>query len=155
MRNRVIAIVVALSLVGSTGCALFQAKTPPSQIQIVAAEADAVDAANQLGELVSQLQNVSHKLHQAGVIDAATDNTVQTAAITFANGKDQAVKNIGQAQTVVAVLVAVAPLVSQASTIVNVVGKFVGSKASGAAGVLIGQIPDLLSKAKTLVGKLS
>lgn len=148
--------VLALSTT-SSGCLFGLDKLvahPPSQVQIVAAAADGIDAANALGEVVESLRATSHKLHQAHVLGVETDNAVQQAAIAFANAKDIGVTAMNQATSAAQILAAAAPLVGAATSVRTALKDVNVTHLTGAAAIVGSQLGPLLKQSKNLIAKL-
>jgi hypothetical protein len=128
---------------------------PPTQVQVTVAAADLNDAANQLGELVLQWQDASHKLHQAGVTTASQDNTVQQFAIVFADSHDQAIVLIHKATTLGELYAAAAPLLGSATAIMSSLKQYAGLKPlMGAPAVVSASLTTSLAKGDALLKKL-
>jgi hypothetical protein len=143
-----------LLVIAAPGCPILGGLVAPTQVQIVAAAADAVDAANQLGEIVLGLSAGAHKLHLAHVVSREIDDAVQVAAIQFANAKDKGVTAMGQATNAAQLVAAAAPLVGQASAIVTAMKTVNTTGLTGAASVVADNIPSLLDRAKKMITKL-
>lgn len=160
-----LAFVLVLPLLFAPGCAgittvgknLMGVAVNHDPVQITVMAADAVDAANQLGEVVEQLRASAHKLHQTKLLPVEADNAVQRAAIGFADAKDAAVTGIGSATTALQVTAAASPLVGYATAIASLLAPVAGAKVPGTAGLLAAQLPKLLDQAavftRTLGGK--
>jgi hypothetical protein len=164
--------VVAMSLVvlaaglGSSGCSAtagglgkaFSAllpSGPPSQVQLLQGAADADDAIRQLGELVLEWQDSSHKLHQQGITPRASDDAVQNAAGTFADLEEKASAAIHASTTLGELSAAVAPVVGAVSTIRAALKPYAGlSPLAGTAKVLSTALAASLDAGKKLVDKL-
>lgn len=155
MRSKLVALVLAFSLTGS-GCAgaVKLLGGTPSQVQVTEAAADAVDSAVKLGEIVDQLAVSAHKLRQSNVIPVETDDAVQNAEIAFAKAKTVAVAGISRASSVVQIAAAAAPLVAQATQIRTALASVRTDGLLGTASIVGAQLPDLLKRAKDLIGQL-
>lgn len=165
-RMSLIASILILSAaLGSSGCAAGGAlgKTlsalvpsgPPSQVQLLQAAADADDAVKQLGELVLEWQDTSHKLHQQGITPRASDDAVQDAAGTFADLEEKAAAAIHGATTFGELSAAVAPVIGAVSTIRAALKPYAGlSPLTGTAKILSTGLAASLDAGKKLVAKL-
>lgn len=158
-RSLVLMLPIVLALSFSMGCGtvlknLLTVTKDKNQVQVTLLAADTVDAANQLAELVLQMQASAHKLHQSRVLPVEVDNQVQQAAIGFADAKDKAVVAITIAQTPVQIAAAAAPLLGYAGSIVSTLTPVAGAKLAGTPGLLTGQLAGVISKARALIQQM-
>jgi hypothetical protein len=160
MKRVLTSLVLACSLTLSPACAVtskllpaFLVK-PPSPVQIVVAADHAVEAANKLGEIVLQLSASAHKMKLANALPVEADNAVQRAAIAFADAKDGAVAGFNKAATGLQLIAAGAPLVGSAESIMTTMSNVQAQGLTGTAGLLAGQLPDLLKKGREYIATL-
>jgi biopolymer transport protein ExbB/TolQ len=146
-----LALIAALAFTPACATLTAVGAKVPSQVQLVVASGDTVDSLNQLGDVVLQLSSQSHALHKAGVLPVEADNTVQKAAVAFADGKDTAVADVAKAQTTLQVIAAAAPLLGQITTITTILKPLSGAKVAGPAGLITAQLPATLKTVGNLV----
>lgn len=155
MRRSSVALALAVTLAVSPGCAVGNLLLKaPSAVQMVSAAADAVEAANKLGEVVIQLYTAAHKLKLAGVIPRVADDNVQRAASAFANDKDLAVAAMNKATTALELVASAAPLVGDATTITTALKGVQTVGLPGTAAVVASTFPSLLKQATDLIAQL-